>query len=153
MAQARDPALEARIDGYIDRVGGAADRDPDGYLNTYTQMRRTRPPLGPAWRKRPLAARPLQRRLYGRCRYSLLCATGKTKLLATAVRAANLMVPVVGPPPRKNIIPGHALSEESFFRLYNCSKSIRISKQNWMCGSRRRAISISVSSGSMPRAP
>jgi DUF1680 family protein len=43
---------------------------------------------------------------------------GKTKLLATAVRAANGMVAVMGPPPRKNIIPGHALSEESFVRLY-----------------------------------
>ena len=28
------------------------------------------------------------------------------------------MVAVMGPPPRKNIIPGHALSEESFVRLY-----------------------------------
>ncbi len=45
-------------------------------------------------------------------------ATGKTKLLATAVRAANGMVAAMGPPPRKNIIPGHALSEESFVRLY-----------------------------------
>jgi hypothetical protein len=28
------------------------------------------------------------------------------------------MVALMGPPPRKNIIPGHALSEESFVRLY-----------------------------------
>ena len=28
------------------------------------------------------------------------------------------MVAVMGPPPRKNIIPGHALGEESFVRLY-----------------------------------
>src|SRR5271165_2416973 len=38
MAQEPDPALEARIDGYIDRIRAAAARDPDGYLNTYTQM-------------------------------------------------------------------------------------------------------------------
>ena len=39
MAQEPDPALEARIDGYIDRISAAAARDPDGYINTYTQMR------------------------------------------------------------------------------------------------------------------
>src|SRR5690348_1919744 len=64
-----------------------------------------------------------QRDLYKiRCRveagvHYYLC-TGKTRLLATAVRAANGMVKLMGPPPRQNIIPGHALSEESFVRLY-----------------------------------
>ena len=39
MAQEPDLALEARIDGYIDRISAVAARDPDGYINTYTQMR------------------------------------------------------------------------------------------------------------------
>ncbi len=30
--------LEARIDGYIDRIAKAQASDPDGYINTYTQL-------------------------------------------------------------------------------------------------------------------
>ena len=30
--------LEARIDGYVDRIAKAQASDPDGYINTYTQL-------------------------------------------------------------------------------------------------------------------
>ena len=118
MAQQPDPALEARIDGYIDRISAAAARDPDGYINTYTQMREP----GHRWGQNGGNDRE-QHDLYNigclvEAGIHYYRATGKTKLLATAVRAANGMVAVMGPPPRKNIIPGHALSEESFVRLY-----------------------------------
>ena len=118
MAQEPDPALEARIDGYIDRISAAAARDPDGYINTYTQMREP----GHRWGQNGGNDRE-QHDLYNigclvEAGIHYYGATGKTKLLATAVRAANGMVAVMGPPPRKNIIPGHALSEESFVRLY-----------------------------------
>ena len=33
-----DAALEQRIDGYIGRIARAQERDPDGYLNTWTQL-------------------------------------------------------------------------------------------------------------------
>jgi DUF1680 family protein len=118
LVQQPDPALEARIDGYIDRIAAAAARDRDGYINTYTQMREP----GHRWGQNGGNDRE-QHDLYnigclveaGVHHYR---ATGKTKLLGTAVRAANGMVKVMGPPPRKNIIPGHALSEESFVGLY-----------------------------------
>jgi DUF1680 family protein len=118
MARERDPALEARIDGYIDRISTAAARDPDGYINTYTQMREP----GHRWGQNGGNDRE-QHDLYNigclvEAGIHYYRCTGKTKLLATAVRAANGMVAVMGPPPRKNIIPGHALSEESFVRLY-----------------------------------
>ena len=118
MAQEPDPVLEARIDGYIDRIGAAAARDSDGYINTYTQMREP----GHRWGQNGGNDRE-QHDLYNigclvEAGIHYYRATGKTKLLATAVRAANGMVAVMGPPPRKNIIPGHALSEESFVRLY-----------------------------------
>jgi DUF1680 family protein len=118
LVQQPDPALEARIDGYIDRIAAAAARDPDGFINTYTQMREP----GHRWGQNGGNDRE-QHDLYnigclveaGVHQYR---ATGKTKLLATAVRAANGMVKVMGPPPRKNMIPGHALGEESFVGLY-----------------------------------
>jgi DUF1680 family protein len=118
MAQERNPALEARIDGYVDRISAAAARDRNGYINTYTQMREP----GHRWGQNGGNDRE-QHDLYNigclvEAGIHYYGATGKTKLLATAVRAANGMVAVMGPPPRKNIIPGHALSEESFVRLY-----------------------------------
>jgi DUF1680 family protein len=39
LAVQRDPNLEARLDGYIDKIAAAAAQDPDGYLNTYTSMK------------------------------------------------------------------------------------------------------------------
>ena len=34
----RTPIWRRRIDGYIERIAAAAARDPDGYLNTWTQL-------------------------------------------------------------------------------------------------------------------
>ena len=34
LASERDPALEARLDGYVERIAAASAKDPDGYLNT-----------------------------------------------------------------------------------------------------------------------
>lgn len=45
-------------------------------------------------------------------------ATGKTTMLCTAVNAANLICSLIGKAPKKNIIPGHSLSEEAFVKLY-----------------------------------
>ena len=33
-----DPELEAQLDGYIARIAAAAAKNPNGYLNTYTQL-------------------------------------------------------------------------------------------------------------------
>ena len=38
LAARPDPVLEKRLDGYIDRITAAQARDPDGYLNTWTQL-------------------------------------------------------------------------------------------------------------------
>ena len=37
VAAQRDPALEARLDGFIARIVAAQSKDPTGYLNTWTQ--------------------------------------------------------------------------------------------------------------------
>ena len=66
------PALEQRLDGYIDRIAAAAARDPDGYLNTWTQLMEPEHTLGTERRQRRPAARCLQRRRPGRGRGPLL---------------------------------------------------------------------------------
>jgi DUF1680 family protein len=113
-----DPALRARIDSYVNRIAAAAAQDPDGYINTYTQMKEPTHRWGTnggndRW----------QHDLYNvGCLVDAAVhyyrATGDIKLLATAVHTANGMCKVMGPPPRQNIIPGHAIPEEAMVRLY-----------------------------------
>ena len=38
LAAKPEPVLEQRMDGYIARIATAQARDPDGYLNTWTQL-------------------------------------------------------------------------------------------------------------------
>ena len=125
MAQKPDAALKTRIDGYIDRIAAAAAQDPDGYVNTYTQMREP----NHRWGQNGGNDRE-QHDLYNLAclaeagvRYYL--ATGENQSYSsTAVRAANGMANVMGPPPKKNIIPGHCWLGEEFFRpgLYELFK-------------------------------
>jgi len=113
-----DPKLEARLDNYIDHIAAAAAKDPDGYLNTYTQLQE------PAHRWGANGGNDRwQHDLYNAgalvdAGVHYYRATGKTKLLAVAVKFANHMADVMGPPPKRNLIPGHALGEEALVKLY-----------------------------------
>ena len=118
LAAEPDPNLEARLDGYIDRISAAAAKDPDGYLNTYTTMKEPDHRWGlnggnDRWQHDLYNAGALVEAGVHYYR-----ATGKTKLLAVAARMANLMVATMGPLPKKNVIPGHALAEKSFVDMY-----------------------------------
>jgi DUF1680 family protein/alpha-L-arabinofuranosidase len=113
-----DDALVRRIDGYVARIAAAADRDPDGYLNTHTQL------VEPnhRWGMNGGDDRE-QHDLYNagclvEAGVHYYLATGKTELLRVAARLANHMADVMGPPPRKNVIPGHALPEAAMVELY-----------------------------------
>jgi DUF1680 family protein len=122
LAEQPDAELEARVDGMIDRISAAAAHDPDGYLNTYTQMKEP----GHRWGQNGGNDR-WQHDLYNagcmvEAGVHYYRATGKTKLLETAVRMANLMSKVMGPPPRQNIIPGHAIGEEAMIEMWRLFK-------------------------------
>jgi DUF1680 family protein len=123
MANKPDAALKARLDSYIDRIAAAAAKDPGGYINTYTTMKEPTH----RWGQNGGNDR-FQHDLY-----NLGClteagvhyyrSTGETKLLATAVRAANLMCKTMGPPPKQNIVPGHAMPEEAIAELAQLFKA------------------------------
>ncbi|MBV9123209.1 MAG: glycoside hydrolase family 127 protein [Planctomycetes bacterium] len=118
LAAQRDPALEARLDGYISRIAAAAARDPQGYVNTYTQLRE------PNHRWGLHGGNDVrQHDVYNfgglvDAGVHYYRATGKTTLLRVAVTMANHACDVIGPPPRANVVPGHALAEEALANLY-----------------------------------
>ncbi len=118
LAAARDPVLEKRLDGYIERIAAAAARDPDGYLNTWTQL------TAPGQRWGLNGGNDVQQHdLYNagalvEAAVHYYRATGKTRLLEVATKLANHMADVMGPQPRKNIVPGHSLGEEALVKLY-----------------------------------
>ncbi len=112
-----DERLQQRIDGYIARIAAAADKDPDGYLNTHTQL------VEPNHRWGMNGGNDREQHdLYNagclvEAGIHYYRATGKTELLRVATRVANHMCEVMGPPPRKNVIPGHALPEATIVEL------------------------------------
>lgn len=111
-----DPKLEARLDAYIERIAAAAAKDPDGYLNTYTQLKE------PTHRWGLNGGNDVEQHDVYNAGAMVEAAvhyyrtTGKMRLLQTATRLANHMADLMGPPPKKNIVPGHSLSEEALCR-------------------------------------
>jgi DUF1680 family protein len=118
LASQRDPVLEARIDGYIERIAAAQAADPAGYLNTYTQTVEPDHRWGmnggdDNWQHDIYNAGALVEAAVHYYR-----ATGKTRPLEAAARLANHMCDVMGPPPAANVVPGHPLAEEAVVKLY-----------------------------------
>ena len=117
LAAGRNDALETRLDGYIDRIAAAA-KDPDGYLNTWTQL------MAPQKRWGLNGGNDVkQHDVYNagamiEAAVHYYRATGKTRLLQVATKLANHMADVMGPPPKQNVVPGHSLGEEALVRLY-----------------------------------
>ncbi len=113
-----DPALEKQVDGYIARIAAAAAKNPNGYLNTYTQLDEPGHEWGlnggfQLWQHEVYNAGAL---IDAGIHYYL--ATGKVTLLQTGVTFANYMCELMGPPPKKNIVPCHPLPEEAMVKLY-----------------------------------
>lgn len=118
MAQELSPELEKRIDDYIDRMAAAQASEPDGFLNTYTQLMENNHRWGQNG--------GLLRWMHDVYNSGMLVeagihyynATGKTKLLEVATRVANLMCDYMGPTPKQNIVPAHSGAEEPLVKLY-----------------------------------
>src|SRR5512133_448842 len=115
-----DPALEAKLDGYIAQFAGA--QEPDGYLYTF----RTMHPDSPAhdwidpkrWLKDPVLSHELYNlgHLYeaGVAHYQ---ATGKRNMLDICIKSANLVDHDFGGG-QLRIAPGHQVIEMGLAKLY-----------------------------------
>lgn len=118
IGQHPDVALQARLDGYIDRIYAAQEVDPEGYINTYTDL------MEPThrWGDNGGLLR-FQHDVYNagmliEAGVHYYQATGKTKLLTVATRFANYMSKLMGPLPKRNIVPAHSGPEEAVLKLY-----------------------------------
>jgi DUF1680 family protein len=118
LAAEYDAQLDARIDGYIERVAAAQAVDPDGYLNTFVTLMRP----DQRWGAKGSDQRWTHEEYDAGCLVEAgihhYRATGKTSLLALAVRFASYMYEYMGPSPKKNVVPSHSLPEEAFVKLY-----------------------------------
>lgn len=118
IAVSYDKDLDDRIEYYTEKIEQAQEADPDGYLSTYTTL------MCPDKRWGENGGSLIwQHELYNmgclaEAGIHYYKATGKTRLLKCAVRAADCMCSVIGPAPRKNIIPAHSLAEEAMVKLY-----------------------------------
>jgi DUF1680 family protein len=118
LAAQPDRALESRIDGYIERIAAAQSRDPQGYLNTWTQLEHPNQRWGLNG-----GNDGYQHEMYN---VGALCeaavhyyqATGKSSLLKVAVKLANYTCDQVGPSPKYELVPNHAIVEEAFANLF-----------------------------------
>jgi DUF1680 family protein len=118
LAAKRDPAVEARLDGYIERIAAAAARDPDGYVNTWTQLKEPNHRWGLNGGDDNLQHDVYNAGAMVEAAVHYYHATGKIQLLKVATKLANHMADVMGPPPKKNVVPGHSLGEEALVKLY-----------------------------------
>lgn len=110
--------LEERIDKLIDRISLAQQADPNGYINTYTDLIEPTHRWGDnggflRWQHDVYNAGML---VDAGIHYYK--ATGKTKLLEVATRFANYMSALMGPSPKRNIVPAHSGPEEALIELY-----------------------------------
>ncbi|WP_179281069.1 glycoside hydrolase family 127 protein [Paenibacillus sp. XY044] len=118
IAVSYDERLDQRIDDLIQRISRAQDAVGDGYINTYTLLDRP----GQRWGENGGNLR-WQHDVYNAgCLVEAAVhhykATGKTSLLKAAVRFANHMCEIMGPSPKRNIVPAHSLPEEALLKLY-----------------------------------
>jgi len=118
LATKRDAALEGRLDGYIERIAAAAAKDREGYLNTWTQLKEPTHRWGLNGGDDNLQHDVYNAGAMVEAAVHYYRATGKTRLLQVATKLANHIADVMGPPPKKNVVPGHSLGEEALVKLY-----------------------------------
>lgn len=118
LIQFPDKKIEERIDAYIDRIEAAQNSEGDGYINTHTMLVEPehRWGLNGGFERGQHDVYNSGALIEAAVHYYI--ATGKTKLLNVAVRCANNIFKVIGPAPKFNVVPGHALPEEAMMKLY-----------------------------------
>jgi DUF1680 family protein len=118
LASRRDAKTEKYLDTCIARIATAAAKDKNGYLNTWTQL------MEPRHRWGQNGGNDVEQHdVYNfgamvEAAVHYYQATAKPDLLRVAVKMANHACDTIGPPPKANVVPGHALAEDALVQLY-----------------------------------
>ena len=118
LTQRYDLVTDLHMDNYAARIAAAAARDENGYVNTYTQTMEPDHRFGfNGGNQRG------QHEIYNpgclvEAGIHHYISTGKTNLLDTAVKFACYLCRLIGPKPKKNIVPAHSQPEEAMVELY-----------------------------------
>lgn len=118
LAQKANPEIEKRLDGYIDRICAAQQVDADGYINTWTDLMEPEHRWGDNGGFLRFQHDVYNSGMLVEAGVHYYQATGKTKLLEAATRLANYMTELMGPAPKRNIVPSHSGPEEPMMKLY-----------------------------------
>ena len=127
LSMQRDPALEARLDGWIARI--AAAQEPDGYLYTFRTMHPDTPGhkwVGQQrWEKDPDLSHELYNagHLY-EAGVAHFQATGKRTLLDICLKNAELLWHDFGDG-KLRVAPGHQIVEMGLVKLYRVTGDAR----------------------------
>jgi len=100
-----DKQLEARIDGYIDRIYAAQQVDNDGYINTYTDLINTNHRWGDNGGFLRFQHDVYNAGMLIEAGVHYYQTTGKTKLLEVATKFANHMCELMGTHPKEISYP------------------------------------------------
>ena len=119
----RDTVLKTRLDSIIDKIALAQSTEPDGFLNTYTQLNENSHRWGENGGFLRWMHDVYNSGMLIEAGVHYYKATGETKLLEVATRVANLMCKYMGPAPKHNIVPAHSGPEEAMIKLYQLYKS------------------------------
>lgn len=123
LAMHPDPKLKARVDGYIDRIYAAQKVNPEGYLDTYTDLMEPSHRWGDSGGLLRYQHDVYNAGMLIEAGVHYYKATGETKLLKVATRLAGDMTRIMGPAPKRNIVPAHSGPEEALMKLYWLFKS------------------------------
>ena len=114
--------IEARLDDIIAHIETAQESEPDGFLNTYTQLVENSHRWGENGGLLRWMHDVYNSGMMVEAGVHYYNATGKTTMLRVATRQANLMCSYMGELPKHNVVPAHSGPEEAMVKLYRLYK-------------------------------
>jgi len=118
-----DATVAARLDSITGLIVRAQATEPDGFINTYTQLVEPDHRWGENGGFLRFMHDVYNAGFLVEAAVHRYKATGDTRLLNAAVKMADLMAGYMGEYPKHNVVPAHSGPEEALVKLYNLFKN------------------------------